>query len=293
MRKHILALLVSLMAVGLTGCGDSNDFNSISGQQGNPVRPAPSPTTTPTPTPINDTFLRVAHLASVSGNVDVLLNGSPVLTNTPTAEATEYLQVEPGSVRVQVRATGTSTDLVDETRTVAANSYNTFAIIGNNVVAVPRQGVEEYPLDVLALVDNVTPAGNRINIRFVNILSLHGYNQANLAIFGGPVLAGPVDYAEATAYEDFSAAVDETSVEVSGGEGDDTFGFLYSTSSSGNNKNIVETLLEALGGPLGNVSAFFAYDGQADGFDQFAGYVMIDRPNNASEVYVFYPELVD
>ena len=48
MKKTILALVLA-GATFVTGCGDSNSFDGVSGQQGNP-QPIVTPTTTPTPT---------------------------------------------------------------------------------------------------------------------------------------------------------------------------------------------------------------------------------------------------
>lgn len=276
------------MAFGLTGCGSSSDnFNSVSGQQGSPVGPAPRPDPTPSPIPTGESFIRVAHLAYAPGNVDVLLNGQAVLTNSEQAKATEYIRVNAGAARVQVRATGTATDLLDVTRNVNANSYNTFAIAGTSI-AVPVQA--DSGLVLLALVDDVAPVDDRINLRFAHLVPQEMYSNASLTTAGGgTVLAGPVDFGEATDYEDFTAAAGGRSVEVRGGSDSFTYRFIYSTLRGGTNRNIIETLLEALDGhPDGNVTAFFGYDGPGN----FPGFVLIDRAFEASTVYVFNPETV-
>lgn len=284
MRNHILALFVAFLAFGLTGCGDSNDFNSVSGQQGNPGQPAPIPDPTPAPTPATDGFVRVAQLAATQSNVDVLLNGQQVLTNTEQATATNYVRVDAGSVRIQVRATGTTTDLLDTTQTVTKDSYNTFAIIGTNVL-LPVQQVGG--LSLLALVDDITSDQNRVNVRFANIVPDEDYADARLTSQEGKaVLAGPVSFGQATGYNDFTPALGGNRVEVRGDIA--PFAFDYSILVGGSNKNIIQVLLEALGGkPVGNLTAFFGYGGEL----QFPGFVLVDRGTDAAKVYVFAPNV--
>ena len=281
MKNHILALLLSLMAFGLTGCGDSNDIGGqISGQQGNPVAPGPNPT----PTPSGDAFLRVASLASVQSNVDVLINGTAVLTNVGIAEATEYREVEAGSVRIQVRATGTTEDLLDATRTVTADTYNTFAVIGSSepILGAAQSNVptEVLGLRLLALVDDITPNNSGVSVRFVNALPVtyDGDEGASLTTPENTLLAGPVTYGAASLYEDFNAALEFDSVRVE--LGPDEFEF---ETEEGTNQNIFDTLADALNQQPGNLSVFFAYEPSLGP----VGLVLIDRASSASEVYVF------
>lgn len=274
MKNHILALLLTLMAFGLTGCGDSNDIGGqISGQQGNPVAPGPNPT----PSPTGDAFLRVANLASVESNVDVLINGTAVLTNVGIAEATEYREIEAGSVRVQVRATGTTEDLLDATRTVTADTYNTFAVIGADQAPVAAQGpVFVTGLRLLTLVDDITPNNAGVSVRFANIVPATGAD-ATLTTPENTVLAGPVEYGEVTGYSDFNAALEFDFVRV-------VFGFdeFEFETEEGTNQNIFDTLAEAFNSQPGNLTIFFAYTPE-----DAVGLVLIDRATNASEVYVF------
>ena len=278
MKNHILALLLTLMAFGLTGCGDSNDIGGqISGQQGNPAAPGPNPTPTTTPTPTGDAFLRVANLASVQSNVDVLINGTAVLTNVGIAEATEYREIEAGSVRIQVRATGTTEDLLDATRTVTADTYNTFAVIGADQAPVNAQGpVFVTGLRLLALIDDVTANSAGVSVRFANIVPATGAD-ATLTTPENTVLAGPVEYGEVTGYSDFSAALEFDYVRVAFGF--DEFEF---ETEEGTNQNIFDTLADAVTSQPGPLTIFFA-----DTPEDAVGLVLIDRATNASEVYVF------
>ncbi len=273
MRNHILALLLALMAVGLTGCGDSNDYNQVSGQQGNPIAPGPSPT----PTPSGDAFIRVAQLADTQTDVDVLLNGVQVLTAAEQTDATAYRQVTPGANRIQVRATGTTTDLLDVTQTVAANSHNTFVVIGTNTnPQVPTQRISG--LRLLALVDSITPLRAGISVRFANIVPFEETEDATLTTPEGEVLAGPVSYGQATTYRDFTSALDFDFVQVRFGEE-----YINYETEEGTNQNIFDTLAAALNNQPGNLTVFFGYD---DDFN-LPGFVLIDRGTNSSEVYVF------
>ena len=277
MRNHILALLLALMAFGLTGCGDSNDYNQISGQQGNPVAPGPNPT----PTPSGDAFIRVAHLAAVNTDVDVLLNGQQVLTAADQAEATRYIEVDAGANRIQVRATGTTTDLLDVTQTVASDSHNTFVVIGTNA-QVPVQQISG--LRLLALVDTITPLRTGLSVRFANIVLFEQTDDATLTSETGTVLAGPVSYGQASTYRDFSAALaDDANLVQVRFDGGETI-VSYET-EEGTNQNIFDTLADALNNQPGNLTVFFGYGGGED----LPGFVLIDRGSDSSEVYVFQP----
>ena len=73
MKKTILALLLA-GATFVTGCGDSNSFDGVSGQQGNP-QPIVTPTTTPTPT--TGYFVDATNGNDTTGNVNT---GAPYAT---------------------------------------------------------------------------------------------------------------------------------------------------------------------------------------------------------------------
>ena len=98
MKKTILALLLA-GATFVTGCGDSNSFDGVSGQQGNP-QPIITPTTTPTPT--TGYFVDAATGNDATGNVST---GAPYATIQAAATAA------PASAVVTVRA-GTYNEVV-------------------------------------------------------------------------------------------------------------------------------------------------------------------------------------
>ena len=98
MKKTILALLLA-GATFVTGCGDSNSFDGVSGQQGNP-QPIITPTTTPTPT--TGYFVDAANGNDATGNVS---------TGAPYATIQAAVTAAPASSVVTVRA-GTYNEVV-------------------------------------------------------------------------------------------------------------------------------------------------------------------------------------
>lgn len=116
--------------------------------------------------------LRVVHASPDAPNVDVAIDGKTVLTDVPYETASKYLTIGSGTRHVEVRATGTTTDVIDAKPNFDANKDYT-------ILAV------DFVANIAPLVltdDNTPPASGNIKLRLVH----------------GSPSAGPVDiYVEA------------------------------------------------------------------------------------------------
>ena len=83
-------------------------------------------TTTPTP---GNAKVRVVHASPDAPNVDVLVDGSIVLTNVAFKEFSDYLEVPAGDRNFKVNATGTTLTVIDVTPTlIDGNIYTVVAL---------------------------------------------------------------------------------------------------------------------------------------------------------------------
>ena len=102
--------------------------------------------------------LRVVHASPDAPNVDVLVDGKTVLTNVAYQAASNYLTVSAGSRKIEVRATGTSQDVINATVSLSRNKYYT-------VLAVDKVA----SISPLVLTDdNTPPASGQIKLRLVH-----------------------------------------------------------------------------------------------------------------------------
>jgi hypothetical protein len=102
--------------------------------------------------------LRVVHASPDAPNVDVAVNGKTVLTDVPYEAASKYLTVAAGSTKIEVRPTGTTTDVISATVPLTAKKDYT-------VLAVDRVA----SIAPLVLTDdNTAPATGQIKLRLVH-----------------------------------------------------------------------------------------------------------------------------
>ena len=78
----------------------------------------------------SSTQIRFVHAGDNAGNADFLIDGKTVATNIPYANSTGYNKTSSGSRQIEVRATGSSTDLVNTNVTLASGSFST-AVLNN------------------------------------------------------------------------------------------------------------------------------------------------------------------
>lgn len=133
-------LLALALTVGIAGpaCSDDN-------------------TTEPTPMPASAN-VRVVHASPDAPNVDVLVDGAIVLTNVPYEAASAYLAVPAGTRNLQVRATGTTTTVINADVPLTAGTYYTVMATG------PVASIQP-----LVLTDDLAnPAAGNVKVQLVH-----------------------------------------------------------------------------------------------------------------------------
>jgi hypothetical protein len=103
-------------------------------------------------------FLRVVHASPDAPNVDVLVDGKTVLTNVAYGTGSNYLKVKAGSRKIEVRATGTTADVINVTVTLDKNNY--YTALATNFLA------NITPL--LLTDDNTAPPSGQVKARLVH-----------------------------------------------------------------------------------------------------------------------------
>lgn len=102
--------------------------------------------------------VRVVHASANAPNVDVLVNNDVVLTGVPYTQFSDYLAIDAGAQRFRVRATGTTTTVIDVTPTLNANASYTVLAIG------PVSAIEPLLLQD----DRTAPSAGNAKVRIVH-----------------------------------------------------------------------------------------------------------------------------
>lgn len=137
MYKFLRSLtVVAVAALGLAACSDDDNGTG----------------------PVDSALVRVVHASPDAPNVDVLVDGAVALTNVPFRAASGFLSVPAGSRRVQVRPTGTSTDVIDATLNLAVNGV--YTVLATGLVADLQPVVVED--------DPTAPANGEAKIRVIH-----------------------------------------------------------------------------------------------------------------------------
>jgi hypothetical protein len=102
--------------------------------------------------------LRVLHASPDAPNVDVYVDGARVLSDVPYKVASGYLEVPAGARRIEVKAAGTSTTVIDVSPTLAANAI--YTAIATGLVA------DIAPL--LLTDDLAAPGSGNVKVRVVH-----------------------------------------------------------------------------------------------------------------------------
>jgi len=135
-RKPILALAL-LATATLAACSDDDD--DVTG-------------------PSTSAQVRVVHASPDAPNVDVLVDNAAALTNVAYKASSSYLEVPSGSRNLKVRATGTSTTVIDQNATLSQGAFYTVIATGRVASIAP-----------LVLTDDQTsPASGSIRLRLVH-----------------------------------------------------------------------------------------------------------------------------
>jgi hypothetical protein len=102
--------------------------------------------------------VRMVHASPDAGNVDVLFDGKVSLTDVPYATASDYLTVNAGTRRIEVRATGSSTDVTNSNVNFSSQSDST----------VLTEGLAASIAAVVLTDDNSDPASGKAKVRVVH-----------------------------------------------------------------------------------------------------------------------------
>ncbi len=138
--------------------------------------------------------LRVVHASPDAPNVDVLVEGKTVLTNVAYETASNYLTVGAGSRKIEVRATGTSQDVISATVSLSRNKYYTVLAADKLANITP----------LVLTDDNTPPASGQIKLRLVHASPTAGpvdiYVEApGAGVTGSPTLTN-VPFKAASSY---------------------------------------------------------------------------------------------
>lgn len=259
MRKILYALLLAVVLVW-AGCGGTN-INEVSGQLG----------FYPPPPPAGDgAFLRLAHLSPDAPNVDILVDGERVVTNAPFETFSDYFAVPAGARRIEVRATGAGTEVIDTVVTLAAGGYSTVAAAGR---------LED--IEALLLVDDVTPTPATLSLRLFH--AVPGLGSVRLTDQQGTTLAGPVTFGNATIYNATATQLEGESLQLRRG---DTIVATYSTVRGGN-ENLIATLRNQVSGPGLNLTITAAGEGE-----ELPLIVALDQATAGGTTFVAAPDTV-
>ncbi|MEF8821147.1 MAG: DUF4397 domain-containing protein [Halovenus sp.] len=133
--------------------------------------------------------LRVAHLSPDAPNVDVYVDGDPVLEDVAFGTFSDYLALEAGSYDVQVTAAGDQETVVfDETIELTEGSFT--------AAAIGEVGEANQPFAVSILEDDRSDPGDQARVRAVHA-SPDAPNVDITVASSGDVLFGDVPFGAA------------------------------------------------------------------------------------------------
>jgi hypothetical protein len=102
--------------------------------------------------------VRVVHASPDAPNVDVLVDDTQVLTNVAYRAASGFLEVDAGARRLRVRATGTTTTVIDASPVLADGG--SYTVLATGLVAGIQPVVAQ---------DNLTdPAAGQVKLRVIH-----------------------------------------------------------------------------------------------------------------------------
>lgn len=120
--------------------------------------------------------VRVVHASPDAPNIDVAVDGKTVVTNLAFGEvspASDYLTISSENRRVEVRPTGTTTDIINSTAGFSGNKE--YTLIAAGFAALPAGGDPAFDIGAVLLTDdNSAPSSGNVKIRVVNAAPLDG-----------------------------------------------------------------------------------------------------------------------
>jgi Domain of unknown function (DUF4397) len=151
--------------------------------------------------------VRVAHLAPDAPNVDVYVNGDPVLTDVPYTTVSDYLSLPAGTQQVTVYATGdTTSPVIDTPVKLTAGGAYTVAAVG--LVADGSLTAQVYQDDLR------DPASGNAKVRVVHASPDAG--PVDVIPRGGQALVSGLTFPEASPYAEVPAGTYTLDVNAAG-----------------------------------------------------------------------------
>src|ERR687893_2784904 len=151
--------------------------------------------------------VRVAHLAPDAPNVDVYVNGDPVLTDVAYTTVSGYLSLPAGAQQVSVYATGeTTSPVIDTPVELAAGGAYTVAAVG--LVADDSLTAQVYEDDLRS------PASGNAKVRVVHASPDAG--PVDVVPRGGDPLVAGLAFPEASPYAEVPAGTYTLDVNAAG-----------------------------------------------------------------------------
>jgi hypothetical protein len=151
--------------------------------------------------------VRVAHLAPDAPNVDVYVNGDPVLTDVPYTTVSDYLSLPAGTQQVTVYATGdTTSPVIDTPVELAAGGAYTVAAVG--LVADDSLTAQVYQDDLSR------PASGNAKVRVVHASPDAG--PVDVVPRGGDPLVSGLAFPDASPYAEVPAGIYTLDVNAAG-----------------------------------------------------------------------------
>jgi Domain of unknown function (DUF4397) len=151
--------------------------------------------------------VRVAHLAPDAPNVDVYVNGDPILTDVPYTTVSGYLSLPAGTQQVTVYATGdTTSPVIDTPVKLTAGGAYTVAAVG--LVADDSLTAQVYQDDLRS------PASGNAKVRVVHASPDAG--PVDVIPRGGQALVEGLTFPDASPYAEVPAGTYTLDVNAAG-----------------------------------------------------------------------------
>ncbi len=196
-RRRALTLIGTAGGVALAGCmggDDGNGDDSGNGTSDDDMDDSESDDGMDS----SMSNVRVAHLSPDAPNVDVYVDGDPVLEDVPYRAVSDYLELEPGTYEVMITAAGDADTVVyDEDLEVAEGSFT--------IAALGELADENQPFEPAVLEDDISDPGEDARVRLVH------------ASPDAPAVDVTVGDGETVLFED-AAFGDAATTEVPGGD---------------------------------------------------------------------------
>jgi hypothetical protein len=127
----IVSVFASLLILTLAGCGGNSS---------------------------DEAQIRVFHASPDAPNVDVLIDGAPILENVPYQTASDFLPIDAGHRQVTVTAAGTTTAVIDSRVDLAKDTDYLIVAAGKLAQIAP----------IVAVSDRTAPAENNAKVRVLH-----------------------------------------------------------------------------------------------------------------------------